>query len=221
MVKQTLAWIGANYWRCSPMAVLEKLELRRFDRRHGLDTARDVRLAELSISSLNKQHGMRYHATPPLSFRRILNKLRIDFSTYTFIDFGSGKGRTLLLASEFPFKRIIGVEFGEELHRQALGNIARYPRRHAAPDQQVQAVHADATEFALPDGALLLYFFNPFNAVVLRQVLANIAQAARDSARPIFVVYLYLEHPELFAQSGQFKVVLRWHRFVVYQCQAA
>ena len=31
-----------------------------------------------------------------------------------------------MLASEFPFKGVVGVEFSEELHRIAQGNIARF-----------------------------------------------------------------------------------------------
>ena len=55
-------------------------------------------------------------AIEPARFRKVLASLQIAFHDYTFIDFGSGKGRALLLASEFPFKRIIGLEFSPELH---------------------------------------------------------------------------------------------------------
>ena len=121
----------------------------------------------------------------------------------------------MLLASDFPFRRIIGVEFGEELHRCALSNIQRYKAKH---NSQIESIHVDATQFALPDGPLILYFFNPFDGIILRQVLANIRRAASVSNRKIFIVYLYLENEDVFKESGHFVPVFRWHRFDVFEC---
>jgi hypothetical protein len=50
---------------------------------------------------------------------------------FTVIDFGSGKGRALIVASECPFRRIIGVEFALELHRDAQQNIRAVSARVA------------------------------------------------------------------------------------------
>ena len=218
MIRQVLAWVGRNHWRFSPMNLYEKFEKHRFDRRHGVDTELDVKLSDLRIDSPNKQRGNKYHATPPVSFKRVLKRLKVDLADYTFVDFGSGKGRTLLLASDFPFKRIIGVEFGEELHRNALSNIQRYKARHNAP---IESVHLDATQFVLPDGPLILYFFNPFDGIVLGQILANIQRAASASSRKIFIVYLYLENEGVIKESGQFVPVFRWHRFDAFECRPA
>ena len=62
---------------------------------------------------------MLYQPTSPKIATAILSRLELDYPQYTFIDFGSGKGRVLLIASGFPFKAVIGVEFAEELHRVA------------------------------------------------------------------------------------------------------
>ena len=215
MIRQVVEWVERNYWRFSPMNLYEKFEKNRFDRKHGVDTQLDVNLSDLSIYSLNKHRGSRYHATPPVSFKRVLKRLKVDLADYTFIDFGSGKGRTLLLASDFPFRRIIGVEFGEELHRCALSNIQRYKAKH---NSQIESIHVDAIQFALPDGPLILYFFNPFDGIILRQVLANIRRAASVSNRKIFIVYLYLENEDVLKESGHFVPVFCWHRFDVFEC---
>src|SRR5580692_8694630 len=55
-----------------------------------------------------------YQPTDPALFHEMLDGLAsqayLDFRGFTFLDFGSGKGRTLLMASDYPFRRIIGVE---------------------------------------------------------------------------------------------------------------
>jgi tRNA1(Val) A37 N6-methylase TrmN6 len=43
-----------------------------------------------------------------------------DLRDYTFIDFGSGKGRALLMAADLQFKSLIGIELRKELHDKAL-----------------------------------------------------------------------------------------------------
>ncbi len=67
-----------------------------------------------------------YQPTDPALFQEIMASLPIEFEQFAFVDLGSGKGRTLLMASEYPFKRIVGVELIAELHRAAEENIRDY-----------------------------------------------------------------------------------------------
>jgi hypothetical protein len=70
-----------------------------------------------------KQQG-HYAPTATPGFRK---KLNIDPRNFTFIDFGSGKGRVLLIAAGLPFKAVVGIEFSRELHEIAVQNISRFP----------------------------------------------------------------------------------------------
>ena len=214
---QSIKWIRANHWRFSPSNLYEKYAVASFDRRHGVDTMLDVQLSDLRFDSPNKVFGRRYHATPPVSFKRVLARLNVDLSAYTFIDLGSGKGRTLLIAGDYPFKQTIGVEFGEELHLQAQRNIASYKATHQS---RSHSLHMDATQFVFPEGPLIIYLFNPFGGTVLRQVLANIQQAASASKRKIFVIYLYLEDAAILAEFECLNLLFQWRRFDVFECIA-
>ena len=73
-----------------------------------------------------------YQPTDPALFQEIMASLPIEFEQFAFVDLGSGKGRTLLMASEYPFKRIVGVELIAELHRAAEENIRDYRSADAA-----------------------------------------------------------------------------------------
>src|SRR3977135_3821117 len=101
-----------------------------------------------------------YQPTEPALFHEMMASLPIEFDQFTFIYLGSGKGRTLLMASEYPFRKIVGVELIAELHRAAEENIGAYK----SPTQrctQVESLLADARDFELPEEPLLLYLFNP------------------------------------------------------------
>lgn len=205
---------GVNWWRFSPVQVFEKYAVHTFDRRHGTDTSTFAELKTLGIASDNKRHGERYQPSPVYSLRRLLRRLDIRHSEFSFVDFGSGKGRTLLIASELPFKQVIGVEFAEELHLQAERNIARYCPRAA---DNVTAVHIDATEFKLPESDLVLYFFNPFNQLVLSQVLDNLTASLQTKPRRVILIYLYLPCASWLNKLSYFQLREQWRNYLVLE----
>ena len=219
MLKQWSEMWQRLSWRLSPHQLIEKFQVRTFDRRHGTDTHDFVHLSAMSIDSANRRLGEHYQPSPVHSLRRLLRRLGIHYPDFNFIDFGSGKGRALLVAGELPFKQVIGVEFGAELHRQALANVARYLHRQA---QTVVSVHADATTFELPDSDLLLYFFNPFGAPVLQQVLANVVAALQQTSRRVLMVFLYMPPSGLECLAGfpQIRLRRRWGPYRVYECSS-
>src|ERR1700727_1709448 len=55
-----------------------------------------------------------YQPTESVLFHEMIAALGaqacFDFRDFTFVDLGSGKGRTLFMASVSPFRRIVGVE---------------------------------------------------------------------------------------------------------------
>jgi hypothetical protein len=139
-----------------------------------------------------------YQPTDPVLFREMMAALPIDFRGFTFIDIGSGKGRTLLMASEYPFHRIIGVEVIAELHRAAEENIVSYLGSTQRSDQrepeqakpvQIESVLADAREFEFPKEPLVLYLFNPLPEHAFSEMLRRLEMSLEQTPRPVWVVY--------------------------------
>lgn len=160
---------------------------RAFDATYAIDTAGVVHLHTLDITSDNAEHGVRYEPTNPEWFRDLVDWLPIDYRDFVFVDFGAGKGRALVLASEFPFRRIVGVEFSRELADIAERNVAAF-RSDRQQCDDFEVVCMDAVEYELPDEPCVLYFYNPFSEAVLRRVLASVRRSVADSPRPIYVV---------------------------------
>lgn len=136
-----------------------------------------------------------YQPIPPEEFRELMNALAIDFSQFTFIDVGSGKGRALLLAAEYGFRRIIGIEWLLELDGIAQANIERL-RQKGALTANIELVCMDATDFAFPAEPTLIFLFNPLTENALRKLLRNLEQSLRRNPRLVHVAYAnpILEH---------------------------
>jgi SAM-dependent methyltransferase len=176
-----------------------------FDRQFGVETSGLIPAEELSTGKRKDLYNAGYFGVAPSVLRQILNRLQLDFEQYTFIDLGSGKGRALLIASEYPFRAIAGVELSRKLHAIAMANLAKcqgLARRCA----NVRSIEADATEFTFPAGALVVYLWNPFEAPVFASVLANLEAALLREPRPVYLVYIQPDLESLL-EASRF-----WHK---------
>ena len=203
-------------------ALLELLPSRRkarfgdldYDWEHSVDTTRSNVAAGTQF--LTGLMARPYFATEPWLFQQIMQALPIDFSQFTFVDLGSGKGRVLLMASSYPFQRIVGVEFLPELHRAAQKNITSYSN-----DRQrcckVEALCMDARDFQFPPGPLVVYLFNPFSKSTFAQVLDNLRRSVEQAPRPVYIAYRFTEFESLLGQATWLEKVAGAEQWAVYR----
>ncbi len=190
---------------------------QEFDQRTGLDTGGCIEPGDLGVSSANRRFAVAYVASSPEEFRRALSAVSIDHRRFVFIDFGSGKGRVVLLATHYPFKKVMGVEFSPLLHEVAQRNLATYDGvRRSGP---VELVCGDAAVFSLPDEPLACYFYNPFQPEVMSAVLANIRDSFERRPRPIYLFYTNPVHESVLAGESFLEKVACGNLFAVYRAR--
>jgi SAM-dependent methyltransferase len=154
-----------------------------FDRVHGTHTGGEITLARLGVRHPAVPFGGRYQAIEPGIFRDAMRRLEseTDLERFTFVDLGCGKGRALLLAEEFGFREILGVELSPVLAESARKNLAARPGRNA------RVLCQDAGAFEFPPGDLVVYLFSPFRSCVFRRMLHNLC---RSVSGDIYMVYI-------------------------------
>jgi len=134
-----------------------------------------------------QEHGTALVSTSIDFLTMLLNDLEktIDkpLKKDVFVDYGSGKGAAIIHAQKLGFKKSIGVEFAKELHEQAQHNIKKLHLKN------VDSIYADATTYTLPNDISLIYFFNPFDEVVMRKVIENILQQKENFESDVYVIY--------------------------------
>ena len=144
-----------------------------FDISHHTNTAPVNELAKLDITSDNIRFGHKYQASKAGPLRRLLKGLQLPPYS-VFVDFGSGKGKAMLIASEFPFRRIVGVEFSGELCAKARLNFLRYIGEGYG--ERLFVFESDAAQYEFRDDENVLYFYNPFGGEVIEQVLIRLQE---------------------------------------------
>jgi SAM-dependent methyltransferase len=194
---------GAGHHAAGHAAFLRRKQSvdQAFDRDTGVDTGGVDHLYDLTITSKNARFGTSHIASDPGEFAEAMASVDIDLAGATFIDMGSGKGRALLLATAYHFKQIIGVEFAAELHHLAEANMASLAATGKS-DPRITLIHGDATTYPLPDGPLVLYFFNPFDSEVMRPIAEMVMTSWRDTPRLIRAVYVNPLHPQVWLGAG-------------------
>ena len=173
--------------------------LHPFDRSHGTDTSGYVASEDLPSSPIDASRQHVYGGSQPGIIRAALGALP-SLEGFTFVDLGCGKGRALVVASEFPFRQIIGVELSAKLCRIARKNLkvvqAAYPER-----QPIVLVEDDALNLRWPDGDLVVYFYNSFRAQLVGQLVGLIERWLSLPGRRLRFIYVNPEWAALFDAS--------------------
>ena len=185
-----------------------------YDWDHMVDTTRaNVAFRTQLAAALT---GHQYFPTEPWLFEQIMQSLPINFGQFTFLDIGSGKGRTLLMAAPYGFRRVLGVEYIPELHRIAQENIRKFVReQHIAAD--IQSVCLDARDFEFPLEPLVLYLFNPFPEPAFVAVVKKLWRSVENSPRPVFLAYRYPEFETLLKNCEWMEKVAGTEQWAVYR----
>jgi SAM-dependent methyltransferase len=181
-----------------------------FDLRYGTDTMRWVDLKSLDIKSANKTLGARYRATKARPLSKLMAKLDLP-KDGVFVDLGSGKGRALLIAAQFGFQKIVGVEFSRELCRIASENVRAFARRTGVM-VRIDIVESDVANYCLQNDQNIFFMNNPFYGVVLDGVLDKMRESVTRFPRKIWLIYNNplcheaVDKTELFLSRKKFEI---------------
>jgi SAM-dependent methyltransferase len=174
-----------------------------FDDRFGTDTDRRVGLNDLDASGPDVPPLWRYWPTLEAPFRRLMGALEVPHQEFAFVDLGSGKGRVLLMASELPFARIVGVEISPALCRIAERNL----RAYRSPSQRCfdfELACMDAARYRPPEENAIVYLFQPFPAATMAAVLDNLTASLRHHPRRMAIAYMNPLFDRMIVDTGLF-----------------
>jgi hypothetical protein len=155
-----------------------------FDQIHGVETSGLIAAGNLVTGHPNDSHVTAYYGIAPSILRTLIDLWRATnpphpIEHYTFLDFGAGKGRAMLVASEFPFHQVIGIELNPNLADIAQNNLDHWLATHAAdptsgPIASIRLYEQDALSFDIPRTPTLAFLFHPFEAPILKLLLRRI-----------------------------------------------
>lgn len=172
-----------------------------FDRRFGTDTTGAIDADKLDDQGVLSEQSTGYEGTEIEAFHDIIRSLDIQrYEDFVFIDIGSGKGRTLMMASDYPFRQVLGVEYSRDLHDAAEKNLKIY-RNPKQKCFDLRSICQDATTYEFPDRPLVLYVANPFGPELMKAFLQNLRGSLLKNPREMHFFYYVPEHDQLLRQA--------------------
>jgi hypothetical protein len=225
-LRRQRGWTGAAAHCMACLWQLPKLLKRigaeiAYDREMGVQTSRPVSAADLGVHPgkltdvSTGSRGAVYMPSPRWALTEMLSELNISYPEYTFVDLGSGMGRIVLMASEFHFRKVIGVEFSPELHQIAEANVAA--RSKMTRTDAVELICQDAREYILPPGNCVVYMFNPFQGNVMTDVLTNLEQAFSKGRNDLYVLYFNPVCRPLLDKAGFLTKISARRHYSIYR----
>jgi len=165
-----------------------------FDLEFGVRTSGLIAGRNLKCGSRADRHNTAYFGVAPSVFHEMIalwrrSKPAGTIDQFTFVDIGAGMGRAVLLASEFPFRSVIGVELNPRLARIARKNVAHWKAAGLAR-APVRVVCRDAVEFKIPPGPCVVFMFNPFGGPIMRRLLKTWSQTLARREDQLDILYV-------------------------------
>ena len=149
-----------------------------FDLFYNVET--QLRIGE--SSKLNNHYAPTYYSVIKESFRSIKDRNKL-----TFIDVGCGKGKVLLVASDFGFKEIIGIELSKKLLITCKINLNNY-KKLKVKKKSIKLININATKYKITNENVF-YFFDPFSKIILDNFLKKILESFKKNKRKIYIIF--------------------------------
>ncbi len=122
-----------------------------------------------------------------------LEVLGLDFSEFAFIDLGCGKGKPILVAAPFGFKKLVGIDISARCIEIARQNV-RVCWPQDLLSGRIELLHGDVEDYKIPTMPRVFYLFNPFPAGVLEVVVRKLETSLRTDPRVTIIIYVNPKH---------------------------
>jgi len=173
-----------------------------FDHRYKSDTHKIVEVEDYEdVQASTKDHSQRYQAVPYYFLKRAYSRFAGDVKESVFLDYGCGKGRTMMLALDWGAAKVYGIDFSPLLCGICSENLQSLELGRGA---SFVVENQDATTYEIPTDVNCMFFFHPFGEPVLRQVFERIRETLTRNSRKITVLYYNPVFEDLFVETGIF-----------------
>lgn len=112
----------------------------------------------------------------------------------SILDVGCGKGRMLVFFKKYPFAKVDGLEYSNELIEIAKSNMSKL-------NLDCRIYQGDAKEWDKYGNYIVFYLFNPFNGSTMEGLINKLIESYRINNRKITVIYFNPREDAMFMDN--------------------
>ena len=182
-----LADLGPVQTVVSLVSFIDDRYIKSFDRRYNVQTSGFIPLDTTTFEVARLADATQYGPVNAWGFRKLLARLDLPRDAH-FVDLGCGLGRACIIAAEYGFEKVTGVDLAAEFCEQATQNISdcQPPSGTLTP---ITILHMDAVDYCDSTDGDVIFMYRPFSGAFLTQVLNKLVARARSRRKTITVIY--------------------------------
>ena len=169
------------------VAMIDDQHLKTFDRKYNVRTSGHVELSETSFDASKLDKATSYGPVNAWGLRKLLQTLDLPKSS-AFVDLGSGLGRACIIAAEYGFAKVTGVELAPELCKVARENVANC-QVPAARELPIEIIEGDVFDYCDHSDDDIYFMYRAFSLKFLEDVLAKLVERAVSRKKSFTVIY--------------------------------
>ena len=168
-------------------AKIDDQYLKCFDRKYNIATSGHVELSDTSFDPTKLSRATSYGPVNGWGLQGLLRQLNLPKSSH-FVDLGSGLGRPCVIAANYGFEKVTGVELAPELHSAALRNV-KNSKLSPAQKQAIHLVHGDVLEYCDHTEGDIFFIFRAFSPDFYGVVRSKLAERAALQKKILTIIY--------------------------------
>jgi SAM-dependent methyltransferase len=169
------------------------------ERKYKINTTGEDELIKLEELGVDISHSTIYMPVNYYLLEEIFQQLPASPRNH-FLDMGCGKGRALCVAAHNGFNKVTGIDLSKDLCEIATKNLNHTNLKFL--HLQFKVTHNDAFYFDIPDDVDCIFFFNPFDEIIMSAVVNNIFISLQNNPRKLHIIYANPLHKEQFLKAG-------------------
>ena len=194
---QYFFYLGFN-WNWKLAAILVQQEIKG-EKKYGIDTTGADELKKLTRSGIDTSHATIYMPVSYELLEDVFTRLPLH-SRHHLIDIGCGKGRVLSVAAHNGFAKVTGIDFSASFCETAEKNLLI--TKEKIDNFQYDVIPKNIQEYELPLDADCIFLFNPFDTILMQQLVGKITKNLLDNPRTLHIIYANPLDKKLFIGAG-------------------
>lgn len=189
-VKRTFGLVHENGLLKTIIVATAKIDdqyLKCFDRKYNIATSGHVELSDTSFDPTKLSRATSYGPVNGWGLQRLLRQLNLPITSH-FVDLGSGLGRPCIIAADYGFEKVTGVELASELHFAALRNVTN-SKLPPAKKEAIHLVHGDVLEYCDHTEDDIFFIFRAFSPDFYGVVRSKLAERAALQKKTLTIIY--------------------------------
>jgi len=182
--------------------------LKCFDRKYRIRTSGFISLASTSFAPSRLPDTTRFGLVNGWALPQMLKELALSWDL-SFVDLGCGLGRACILAAEYGFTKVTGVDLSPELCIAARENVA-HCRLPSTQTSSITILQMDALEYCDRATDDVFFMFRPFSGEFMGLILTKLIGRANSLNKPFIIIYterllLSQSYGKMFSENRAFR----------------